>query len=274
MKDLTLEITEDFAKMRGEEVNSTKVILEKKNKKVLLLNKKFIIKVDRKENLQKEVFFLEMYKDDALYEKVLYYNRDKGFVVYEYIEGEDINNIKYWTDVANILKESIKKYKDFSDKYNNILYCNNKNWLQFLKKKIVESNKYYSASQKENEVLKKAFKILERANIETKIIHGDLGIYNILFSYKNKQLKIIDPYPMVCTPNYDMLTYFCSSIKILDYFSIKNIIDFIEGDKKNNIYLFIIVLYIRIGIESKHNGANVNRYKDKLREVIEMEELL
>lgn len=273
MNESVLEILNDFSRIIGEKERNIDYILDKESKKVILLNKKFIIKIDKSKILEKELFFFNIYNNDN-YEKIIYSDLNKGYVVYEYIHGCEANNIENWNNILNTLKENVKKYETYNKKWKKFLYNDENTWLTFFKIKIIKNLEFYSPNEIEIKILKKAFKRLEKNSGNLKVLHGDLGIYNIIFSKSDKKIKIIDPYPIVGKPNYDILTFFCSSIKILDYFGINNIIDFLGGNKEENICLFIIVLYLRICIESKHNTQTVKRYLKIWKKIIEMGELL
>lgn len=273
MDDLAMERVEDFLKIKKMNIESIEIILNSKIKKVFLLNREFILKIDDAKRLEKEYNFFCVYGNEDIYEKIIYHDFNKGYIVYEYIDGNHIDNIENWKGLVNILKENTNKYKKYNKKYENLFYCNDENWIEFIERKVLENIVYYFPNEEEREILKRAFNKLKEYKLNARIIHGDLGIYNVLIS-NNNEVKIIDPYPMVGDPNYDILTFFCSSIKILDYFGVDYIIKFLYGNKKKNLYLFIVVLYLRICIESKHKKESVNRYKEKLKEIIKMEESL
>lgn len=273
MERIIKEIIEDFLKVQNQKIESINVIVNKTSRKVIGLNKKFVIKIDNVDRIKKEFNFCNIYKDEEIYERVIYHDFSKGYIVYEYIEGKEINNIENWEDIVKQLNENTNNYKKYDKGYKDLLYCDDKEWLLFLERKLMENIKYHLPNQQELKILKKSFENLRKFNIDTYVIHGDLGIYNILIPIKDKKIKIIDPYPMAGAVNYDILTFFCSSIKILNYFGVNYIINFFKNEKEN-LYLFIIVLYMRICIESKYKVHNVSGYIEKLNDIIKMEELM
>ena len=272
MNNLTMEIIEDFLNVRKEKLISIEMIENKEIRKIVCLNKKFIIKIDDVKRIEKEFHFFNIYNDKEIYEQMIYYDLKKGYIVYEYIESNECNNVENWGNIINVLKENMRLYKKYEKIYDNLLYCNSEDWLIFLKRNIVENLKYYSPNIEEIRGLKKSFEYLKNCNVDIRIVHGDLGIYNILISRNDERIRIIDPYPIAGDANYDILTFFCSSVKILNYFGLEYIINFLEGDKQKNLSLFIIVLYLRVCIESKHKIHNIDNYKEKLKELIKMGE--
>lgn len=237
--------------------------------KVYLIDNRYIFKIMDKRNCWKENYFLNQYKNSREYEHVIYYEEDKNYIVYEYIQSDGIrnfNNINA-TNYLNDISEIIKKYKSVKNKgYGDILNLK-KSWKSFLlneierrKRDIIDTKKYIKVS----EFISK----LDKYEFEKKLLHGDLGDYNILYK-EGKIYKIIDPRVLIGDSIYDLVFFVYSNIELAENISVNEILQVTKQPYEKVITYIYIVLYIRISIEKKHQEQKRVRRFEKLWEELE-----
>lgn len=227
---------------------------------VLLLNKKYIVKIANRNLLLCEKIFFDYYKG-KIYEKLIFNNYEKKYNVYEYINGKPMQNIYDVDGCLDKIIEHVKTYVKYKKNiYGNILNKND-TWKDFLLYKINQSCKYLNDYDIYINDLNKANAILSTYKFNPRLIHGDLGCYNILVHNKNI-VGIIDPIALVGDPLYDIIYFICSHTKIIENINLNEIIYKINEPKEKIISMMKIISFIRISIDSKHGGKNKKIYKD------------
>ena len=227
-------------------------------KKVFIIDKKYVIKIATVERLKAEKLFIEKNKKIRV-EKIIDSNVDKNFNVYEYIDGSEIS---YLSDVDDCLREIYNITNQYSKTeiagYGDIFELK-KTWIDFIKDDIFRQSKYikYEKNRLLNKVISKML-ILEKYKIDKRIIHGDLGCFNIIC--KEKQIEgIIDPRTIIGDPLYDFIYFIFSNFniaKVLDFYEILNLL---KEPREKIFAMLYIMLYDRIAREQKNN----TKYKDK-----------
>ena len=229
---------------------------EKKNN-VLIINNKYVIKKAPVEILRAEKFFIE--KNNRIkVERLINSNIDKNYNVYEYIDGNIIHSLN---DVDNCLKNIyrlIMKYPKIDIEGYGYIFDLKKTWKDFLFTEIYRQRKYIHDSQMylTNKVINK-INILEKFPIYKRLIHGDLGGFNIICKEK-KIVGIIDPRTVIGDPIYDLIYFIFSNYNIANQINLRELFNMVKEPKEKIFAMLYILLYDRIAREQKNNTY----YKD------------
>ena len=232
---------------------NVKILKKSQYKEVYVIDNKYILKKSNKERIKAEKIFFDFYKED-IYEKVVSYKEDSEYILYQYIKNRKINlnncNIKKY--IMEILK-IIRDYKSVDmEGYGDILAHVN-SWSIYLEQEIKRKRKDMMYENRKFEKVKEAIKKIEKFKFEKKLIHGDLGIYNVLFR-NNEIIGIIDPRTVIGDAIYDFIYFLFSHISIIKSISIPEIIEILSDESKEKIInLMYIILYDRISIEVRHD---------------------
>ena len=240
-------------------------ILKNEQKKIYLINNKYILKKDLKEKLLAENIFLSLYTKREV-ERVIFYRKNSNYAIYEY-QKENILDIKSKEHVLQYINQ-IKKFIDNYVEakcygYGDILDRVD-SWKGFLEKEIYEKSKFMEFEK--YEIIKKSLNIIEQYKFKKKIIHGDLGIYNVIFQ-KDKIKIVIDPRTIIGDPLYDFIYFVLSKLDFIENININDIINITSQPRQKVIELMKILLYIRMSINKK-NGLQVNKYEEIWNELI------
>ena len=82
---------------------------------------------------------------------------------------------------------------------------------------------------------------------EPKLLHGDLGIYNILVNNSHKLVGIIDPYPIIGDSLYDLLFFVASSENLIASFHLEALESIGKAPRKKLFYycsLFSLIEFL------------------------------
>lgn len=235
-----------------------------KDSKVYLLNNKYIVKFNNRVTIEGEKVYFEKNHNKYNEKILLYDNENYNYIVYKFIENDDIAERK------NInIKELIKSIKDLVYNYEKYdwngygyLFEEKKSWKQFFKTEMEsrKENAFKYLEKSEYKKVEKAIELIYKYNFNTVILHGDLGIYNLLFK-NNKLVGIIDPQPISGDCIYDYIFFifsnlnFCKNIKLSDiYEDLKN-----EPIEKINA-MIILILFDRIIRCVRYNIKNISEY--------------
>ena len=239
-------------------------VLKKSNSKIYLINNRYILKRASKERLLAENIFLSLYRNKEV-ERVIFYKVNSPYAIYKY-QKEDIINFKSKEDILKFIK-NIKKFIDGyveeqSYGYGDILNRVD-SWKSFLEREVYEKSKYMKNEMYQE--IKKSINIVTKYKFIKKVIHGDLGIYNIIC--QNDKIKIvIDPRTIIGDPLYDFIYFILSKSELIENINIDQFIEITSQPRPKVIELMKILLYIRISINKK-NGLKVDAYEkiwDKL----------
>lgn len=159
-----------------------------------------------------------------------------------------INQIKKFID--NYVEYKGYGYGDILDRVDS--------WKSFLEKEIFEKSKFMEIEK--YKIIKKSLDIVSQYKFRKKVIHGDLGIYNVIFQ-KDKIKIVIDPRTIIGDPLYDFIYFVLSKLDFIESIDIDDFIDITSQPKQKVIELMKILLYIRISINKK-NGLQVNKYEE------------
>lgn len=248
---------EEIDKLLSEEKNrKIKKLTQRADRTVYLIDNKYILKKGNIDDIKAEKIFFETYKK-AIYPKVIYYQEDMEYILYNYIKNKEVELVstnlrKYILQILKIIKEyqqiDIYGYGEVTNPTNT--------WGEFLRKEIELKQKDIPFQNKKYLKVKEAITILEKFNFKKKLIHGDLGLYNVLTN-GGKIVGIIDPRTIIGDEIYDYVFFWLSQINLANSVNINNIFDSLKNQpKKKLISLIYIILYDRISIETKNNRTN------------------
>lgn len=232
---------------------------KKRNKKIFIIGNMYVVKKDNKDRLIAENLYLSLYKS-ANIENVVFFNKNFNFAVYKYEKGNEIelghnNIIRYIYQLSRIV--SIYKNCDL-DGYGDV-YNTFNTWEDFLKNEI-NNNCIWIEEKDKYKIVLKAVDSLKKYRFFKKIIHGDMGVFNIIFE-KNNIKKIIDPRTIIGDPLYDIIYFIFSKPKMINSIDIiTDIINIVNEPREKIIDMMVIVLYIRIAIHKKY-GKNTSYYE-------------
>ncbi len=246
-------------------------LLKKNNyKEVYAISNKYIIKKSNINEIKAEKFFLDIY-NEKIYEKILWYEENSEFIVYNYIENTSLkmkkaNFKKILFEIWNIINLYKKINIDgFGEIFNRV-----DSWSEFLKREVELKRKDIPFEKEKYLKVKKAINVIKLFKFEKKLIHGDLGIYNILFK-DERIVGVIDPRVIIGDALYDFIFFYLSHINIIKNIEIEDIINMLKNQEKEKIInLMYLLLYDRIAIETKNHREYVLEEYYKLWEKLEI----
>ena len=246
-------------------------LLKKNNyKEVYAISNKYIIKKSNINEIKAEKFFLDIY-NEKIYEKILWYEENSEFIVYNYIENTSLkmkkaNFKKILFEIWNIINLYKKINIDgFGEIFNRV-----DSWSEFLNKEVELKRKDIPFEKEKYLKVKKAINVIKLFKFEKKLIHGDLGIYNILFK-DERIVGVIDPRVIIGDALYDFIFFYLSHINIIKNIEIEDIINMLKNQEKEKIInLMYLLLYDRIAIETKNHREYVLEEYYKLWEKLEI----
>ena len=246
-------------------------LLKKNNyKEVYAISNKYIIKKSNINEIKAEKFFLDIY-NEKIYEKILWYEENSEFIVYNYIENTSLKMKK--ANIKRILFEIwniINLYKKINIDGFGEIFNRVDSWSEFLNREVELKRKDIPFEKEKYLKVKKAINVIKLFKFEKKLIHGDLGIYNILFK-DERIVGVIDPRVIIGDALYDFIFFYLSHINIIKNIEIEDIINMLKNQEKEKIInLMYLLLYDRIAIETKNHREYVLEEYYKLWEKLEI----
>ncbi|MBP3800821.1 MAG: hypothetical protein J6I85_02145 [Clostridia bacterium] len=225
-------------------------LFKKIDKNIYLINNKYILKKESKKRLIAENFFLFLYKSQFV-EEVVFYKKNFRFAIYKYYENEKIKN-KNVLIYLELLKKIIEMYKTYEeDGYGDILNKNN-SWGDFLRNEIEINTVWMSDEIDKYSIVNNAINKLEKYKFNKKIIHGDMGIYNILFINEQK-IILIDPRTIIGDSLYDILFFVISKSEFVKNIDLDTLMKLIDEPREKVLNMLLIIIYINIARRKKKN---------------------
>lgn len=228
---------------------------------VYKLNNKYIVKFNSLDVLESEFLFLTNNYNE-LNEQILYFDRTNSFIVYKYIEHtNDIpNNLE--ANFINTMKNYVYSYKNTDMDGFGFVLDKKSSWVDFLKTEI-DQRKHYALKMLDYQQLSKvhsALKNIEKYPIDKVLLHGDLGLHNILFN-KNTIVGVIDPETMLGDRIYDFLSLLFSDINLCRTLSIDDIYIYLPNESQEKIKnMIVLILFDRIIRCVRHNIPLIKDY--------------
>ena len=194
-------------------------------------------------------------------EKLIISNIKEGYNIYEYIDGTEVKSSR---DIDNCLEQIyklIKKYKNSSKNGFGYIYDLKNTWKEFLESEIEQKAAYIRNDGTEmRNIVHKKLEILGKYKFDKKLIHGDLGGFNLIC--KNHDIVgIIDPRVIIGDPLYDYIFFVFSSYNICSNLELTKVIDVLSNEPREKIIaMMYIILFDRISIEEKHNTQSKKKF--------------
>ena len=108
--------------------------------------------------------------------------------------------------------------------------------------------------------MEKALKIIEKFPINKALLHGDLGIHNILFR-GNQVVGVIDPETMLGDRIYDFITLIFSDVRLCKNLVFNDFHTFLKDEPIEKLKaMIILVLFDRIIRCVRHNIPDIDIY--------------
>ncbi len=256
MEDILKEV-EDYLKIK---IKQTKTLKGTTNSTILLLNDTYILKIDEEMYINEAISFLENCKSNA-FTKLLYCNKEKNFIVYQYLQGKTHPNFEN-IDVYELLKQLYDitlSYPKTDDKFGHLTYKFD-TWTDFLKDDISYCKEQITCLDDiDYQLINLEINNLNRFKFEKVIMHGDFGTHNFIFS-DDKLVGIIDPQPIVGDGLYDYFFACVSDVEILKSVTLEQIFSIPNAPKSKMKSLFLIVLYNRIQRCQKYHPNDLPFY--------------
>lgn len=238
------------------------IILEVRDK-----NKKIAVKLEKPHITLKATSFLNTYKNINLLPRLLYTAKDKSFFAYDFLENELFGKKELDKETVElIIDQVINKYTYAQDSFWGNFEWPKKTIEEFLleeinwRKNALDKILGKKEGAKINSYAKKIFSKFKQ---KPYLVHGDLGVHNIIV--KNNQISgVIDPFVNNSLPALEYFYFICSKPHSL---SIKDVLELFKKLKnKTQIkedylpYLYWIKLYVRIGTCSKYHPDDLEKY--------------
>ena len=255
------KIIEEFLISRQEGLLSIQEMKQGTDSKVFLVNNKYIFKFHNENTIKSEYEFFNGYKCE-LNEEIVFVSEDYSYIVYLFIK----NNKRFLCDDSLILKlkNYVEGYPEFiGDKFG-FLYNETETWKNFLLAEVYDKKDFALKvlSEKDFQKTLYAVELIDKYKFNKKLIHGDFGLYNLLF-YNYELVGIIDPQPIIGDPLYDFLFCIFSEEDIAKPEIIENIYKFLPNEPKDKVdSMMRVVLFGRIARCVKYNLSEKNHFID------------
>lgn len=232
---------------------------------VFLLNDKFIIKFNDDITIKGEKTFFEKNINEYNEKIILYDNVDYKYIVYKYIENNEFDMSKVdITELKKQIKNYILSYKECKWEGYGYLFEEQETWKNFFEYEMNWRKEYALKllSKDEYSKVQKAMQIIGEYKFKQVILHGDLGVHNLLF-LNNELTGIIDPQPVAGDRMYDYIFFIFSDTRICNNIKLEEIYqDFTNEPIKKIKALIILILFDRIIRCVRHNLPEITTYID------------
>ena len=237
-----------------------------------MLDEQYVIKLNESDVIREEAYFLQFYKKDELFPKLLYKEPLNRYIVYSFLEGTTSCKLGHKRSVlSKLVKEVINKYEVATEidgwgwKESPV-----QSWNEFLTTNVMEAHENVRRYISEEEY-RTVFKLANSPSRGTGInqpflLHGDLGFHNFIFQ-ENELHGVIDPLPVLGDPIYDLIYAFCSTPEDLTKetigYAMKQCV-FHKNDR--DLYEEIVIgLYLRIDTCLRHHPKDLEDYLEAWR---------
>ena len=254
------EIMDDFLSKFNLAYEGHKYFNDGVSSRVILLNNKYLIKQNSKEELKGEVEYLNLNKSELM-QKVFYVEENYEYVAFEFIKGKTMEHVYEVNDLINKITIIINNYKPYNKEGYGYLTELVTTWEDFLFAEISDSKKNAKEYIKDDLVLDECFNIIKQVPFTKKLLHGDFGTHNFIED-NGKFVGVIDPMPVIGDGLYDLLFALVSNVDILKTLTIADIIGLSQDDSNKVLALFGIVLYSRISRCLKYHPEDIEIYLD------------
>lgn len=227
--------------------------------KVFLVNEKYILKSNNQNQLKCEVEFLKSCKNQ-LFSKLIYVDNNFEFIIYEYIEGNDMKNVNNPKEVITKLYEVVSTYSRATNLGYGYVDKIVDTWDSFINDEINSSSLNLTNRYNINKA-RNAKEILKKYTFDKKILHGDFGTHNFIEN-DSKFVGIIDPQTVYGDYLYDFLFGIVSNVDLIKSITIDEIVKLVKEDKEKVIAMYTVVLYSRISRCLKYHKEDIDIYNE------------
>ena len=229
--------------------------------RIILLNDSYIIKQSYPETIKSDVTFATFYKDVPMLQRVIYFNKDYKYAIYEFIPGDVMHTVENFFDVSNSIKNIVLHYKPYAQDGFGYLHNPSLTWADFLRNEVKESSLLLPDFNYLLPTVNSAIDELEKMPFDKKLIHGDFGTHNFI-KQNEKFIAAIDSIGILGDSTYDLLFALVSNIDLIPYLSIDFLTEYTGEPKSKVSALLKVVLYCRICRCAKYNKDWIDPYMD------------
>lgn len=229
--------------------------------RIILLNNSYIIKQADTKQLEAEVTFATFYKDIPMLQKLVYFDKDYNYVVYNFIPGDVMHTVEDFSNLSSGIKNIVSAYKQYDNDGFGYIDDITDSWASFLRNEVNHSSSILPDFNYLLPIVNEAIDELSKYSFEKKLIHGDFGTHNFI-KQNEKFVAAIDPIPILGDPTYDLLFALVSNIDLINYLSIDFLTDYTGESKTKITALLKVVLYCRICRCGKYNKDWIETYMD------------
>jgi aminoglycoside phosphotransferase (APT) family kinase protein len=226
---------------------------------------RYVLKAGNPHVLRAEVHYLQMYRSLSFLPRLHHVDAGGCFIVYEYTSGETKYPGKNKRELLITLVQNIvSQYQQVpsTDKWG-WLDAPHSSWRDFLIHRVQEKRATINdhLSHDDHQFI---LDIATRKTAERPyLLHGDFGAHNFLF--ENEQLVgVIDPFPVIGEPIYDLVYAFCSTPDDLDLETIAPAVAVLptwQSNKQTDLHQEVLLgLYLRIATCMCHHPTDLPQY--------------
>ncbi|MGH1284186.1 phosphotransferase [Bacillus toyonensis] len=234
---------------------------------IYLLDEQYVVKLNESDVIREEAYFLQFYKKNDAFPKLLYKDPLSRYIVYSFLEGTTSCKSDHKRSIlCKLVKDVINKYEKVP-KVSGLGWKDSpvQSWNEFLTVNVMEAHENVR-SYISDEECRLVFKLANSPNRgagidEPFLLHGDFGFHNFIFQ-ENRLQGVIDPLPVLGDPIYDLIYAFCSTPEDLT----KEAIDYVMKQsvfhrEDRNLYEEIVIgLFLRIDTCLRHHPKDLEDY--------------
>lgn len=213
----------------------------------------YVIKFNTKEQIEQEVSFYERYRHVKLLPRIVFVDQSFSYFVYTFIPGQImVNRGSKLTWMKQLIDQFIVHYNKIDIQTTDVSKFSIPEQPETMKQSMNWCASVIGdhLTEGDHELIKRIYERRKNHLLhnETYVLHGDLGVHNLLF--EQGEIKgIIDPIPSIGRRVYELLYAFCSSPDDLSYTILKELCERLQLPISNEELVedFMLALYSRIG---------------------------
>lgn len=263
-------LIDDFLKSIKEQRYTVKKLTGGTQSQTFLVNGEYVFKVASPAKLKAEYLFVNYYKNSKYSQKLVFYDKNNRFIVYNYIEGDTLSNYPNGKRLIKQVWKYIKGYQEYGEFGFGDINKPHATWQDFLVKMVDDSKFDLRGHVPKEQLLQLQQKLKNLNSSFTKtLLHGDLRVENFIF--KNSLLVgIIDPYPMIGDPRFDILFFLVSTPEMVQNLKLHKIHKLIKLDRDSTKTLLELVVCVKLKriIKYSNEPQNIEFYKNLWQEIL------
>jgi hypothetical protein len=227
--------------------------------------RKYVFKAGEPAVLAAEVRYLLKYRGISLLPALHHVDAEFHFLVMEYVAGETNNPVSNKKALLTALvQQVINHYEPVSDTDQwGWVDAPQASWRSFLIQEVLIERRTIGdhLSEEEHQFI---LDIAESKSATTPyLLHGDFGVHNFLFD-EEKLVGVIDPFPVIGEPIYDLVYAFCSTPDDLNMDTIAPAVALLHTwqptDATQLYHEILLGLYLRLSKCLRHHPSDLPRY--------------